>query len=83
MAKLKIPFLIILAIMLVTAALNPGTRLADTITWIFLALAVIHLIEFFVVFKVLRTAGGSMFNHFVQTIFFGAIYWMPIKQSAQ
>lgn len=83
MTKQKMGGLALYALMLVMLIMNPGSTLASVILWIFLALAVIHSIEFIMVFGVLRKAGGSMFNHFVQTFLFGFMHWKPIKQQLQ
>lgn len=39
-----------------------------------------HLVEFFVNRSLFEKAGGSMGNHFVQTMIYGLFYWQPIKE---
>jgi hypothetical protein len=47
---------------------------------IFAFLFVAHLAEFFVKRDVLKRAGGSMGNHFVQTLIYGLFHWKPIEE---
>ena len=47
---------------------------------IFAFLFVAHLAEFFVKRDVLQRAGGSMGNHFVQTLIYGLFHWKPIEE---
>ena len=62
------------------AAAFAGTRLSSIITWIFVVLAVIHLLEFALKFQTLQKAGGSMAGHFVQTMLFGIAHWRPLER---
>ncbi len=41
---------------------------------------VAHTGEFFVNRSLFERAGGSMGHHFVQTLIYGLIHWLPIKQ---
>ncbi len=61
----------------------PGSTTAQVIAWVFVALAVIHILEFVVMLKVMQVAGGSMINHFLQTLLFGFMHWQPLKQKSQ
>lgn len=63
--------------LIVTALLNPETQVAQWIVWFFIALLVAHLAEFFLKKDVMQAAGGSMGNHFIQTMIFGFIHWKP------
>lgn len=74
---------IVLAIYLVLAAVGfamAGTQTATIIGWIFVVLLVAHVAELLLVFKLLRSAEGSFLNHVIQTLVFGYIHWLPIKQ---
>ena len=55
---------------------SPGA--ATIILYIFIALPIIHLLEFAMVRKVLSTAGGSQGGHFLQTLVFGYVHWLPL-----
>ena len=41
---------------------------------------VAHFVEFLVNRSLFERAGGSMANHFVQTMIYGLFHWTPIKQ---
>jgi len=47
--------------------------------WLIAILAVAHLAEFVVKRDVMVRAGGSMGNHFVQTMIYGFFHWKPIE----
>lgn len=44
------------------------------------ATLVAHIVEFVAVRSMLKSAGGSMGRHFVQTLIYGLFHWMPIKK---
>jgi uncharacterized protein YhhL (DUF1145 family) len=48
---------------------------------VFALLFVAHLAEFFVKKEVLTKAGGSMGNHFVQTLIYGMFHWQPLEDA--
>ncbi len=39
-----------------------------------------HVVEFFVHRSLFERAGGSMSHHFVQTLIYGLMHWVPIKE---
>lgn len=45
----------------------------------FWAMALAHVAEFFVKRSVLEKAGGSMVQHFVQTLIYGLFHWKPLE----
>ncbi len=55
---------------------------ANIIMWIFIALPIVHLLEFGLMYRVLKSAGGSMSNHFLHTLLFGYVHWLPLKKKA-
>lgn len=55
---------------------------APLIGKIFLVLAGIHLLEFFAVWKLLKSAPGHMAGHFLQTLLYGFLHWLPLKKGA-
>ncbi len=69
--------------LMVLAALLVGGTTAQIITWIFIALAAVHLLEFAMMFKLLSGADGSMPMHFLQTLLFGFIHWKPLKDQGE
>lgn len=64
--------------LIVVALLNPGTQISQWVVWLFIALLIVHLVEFFLKKDVMQAAGGSMGHHFVQTMLFGFIHWKPL-----
>ncbi len=64
--------------LIVAALLNPGTQISQWIVWLFIALLIAHVFEFFLKKDVMQAAGGSMGHHFVQTMLFGFIHWKPL-----
>lgn len=43
-------------------------------------LVVAHLAEFFMNYALFQKEGGSMANHFIQTMIYGLFHWTPIKE---
>ena len=48
--------------------------------WILGLSFAVHIVEFFVNLPLFRRAGGSLANHFFQTLIYGLFHWTPIKQ---
>jgi uncharacterized protein YhhL (DUF1145 family) len=46
----------------------------------FFGMALAHVVEFFVKKSVLETAGGSMGQHFLQTLIYGLFHWKPLEE---
>ena len=40
-----------------------------------------HLVEFLVKRPVMQAAGGSMAEHFVQTMIYGLFHWKPLEDA--
>ena len=83
MSMQKIGTLVLYAAMVVVMFSLQGSTMATVIAWVFVVLAVAHLAEFFLVLSLLKSAPGSMGGHFVQTMLFGFMHWMPIKKSME
>ena len=49
-------------------------------TWSFFGIAVIHCVEFVAKKSVMEQAGGSMGNHFFQTLIYGLFHWKPLEE---
>ena len=47
---------------------------------VFGLLVVAHVVEFFMNLELFKREGGSMMNHFVQTLIYGLFHWTPIKE---
>lgn len=63
------------------AAMLLGSGWIATIgQWAFGLTFVAHLVEFIVHRKLFERAGGSMRDHFVQTMIYGLFHWTPIKE---
>lgn len=42
-------------------------------------IALVHVVEFLVKRSVLEKAGGSMGQHFLQTLIYGLFHWKPLE----
>ena len=71
----------ILYIAAVLAMLFTDGGLATAGRWILIILAVAHFAEFIVKRDVMKRAGGSMGNHFVQTMIYGFLHWKPLEDA--
>ena len=80
MSTTKWVMLAIYLVMVCAAVVLAGTRVSSIIVWTFIALAVIHLLEFAVKLRALRNAGGSLLNHFIHTLLFGIVHWRPLER---
>ncbi|MBW2243481.1 MAG: hypothetical protein JRH01_15980 [Deltaproteobacteria bacterium] len=50
--------------------------------FVFWATLIAHIVEFFVKRSVMEAAGGSMANHFCQTLIYGLFHWKPLEEEA-
>ncbi|MFK7894608.1 MAG: hypothetical protein AB8G23_02165 [Myxococcota bacterium] len=48
--------------------------------WTFWLLIVVHFAEFVLKRDVFKQVGGSMGNHFVQTMIYGLFHWRPLEE---
>ncbi len=48
--------------------------------WAFGLTFAAHIVEFLVFRSLMQRAGGSMMDHFVQTMIYGFFHWTPIKE---
>ncbi len=78
----KILMSLIILVLVAVALLNPGTQISQWIGWTFIVLLVVHFVEFLLKRHVMQAAGGSMLNHFLQTMLFGIIHWRPLAQDS-
>ena len=53
--------------------------LATAANFAFLSILLVHVVEFFLKKGVLEKAGGSMGQHFLQTMIYGLFYWKPLE----
>lgn len=67
----------------IAALLCPEHLIADIALWFFGLLPIVHLLEFLIIRKMLLHVGPSMTHHFVQTMIFGYVHWLPIKQNSE
>lgn len=72
--------LVIYAAMAACLVLMPGTQAAQIISWTFIILLVVHVLEAIAMFRVLSAAPGSLAGHIVQTLLFGIVHWKPLRQ---
>jgi hypothetical protein len=56
------------------------TIVVAIVQWVFIGLLVIHLLEFLMVYKLLKASPGPMAAHFIHTLVFGFVHWLPIKK---
>ena len=53
---------------------------ASVARFAFWAMAIAHVVEFFVKKSVLEKAGGSMGQHFLSTLVYGLAHWKPLEE---
>jgi len=53
--------------------------IAGVARFVFWALALVHIVEFFVKKSVMEKAGGSMGQHFLETLIYGLFHWKPLE----
>jgi hypothetical protein len=56
------------------------TIVVAIVQWVFIGLLVIHLLEFLMVYKLLKASPGLMAAHFIHTLVFGFVHWLPLKK---
>jgi hypothetical protein len=52
---------------------------ASLATFGFWGIALVHVVEFFVKRSVMERAGGSLGQHFLQTLIYGLFHWKPLE----
>jgi len=70
---------LVLWLVLVVSMLFGGGWLAGVARLAFWVLLLVHVVEFFVKRSVMEKAGGSMGQHFVQTLIYGLFHWKPLE----
>lgn len=65
--------------LLLAGMLFGGDRIANLASYAFAGLVLVHVAEFFVKKSVLEKAGGSMGQHFLQTLIYGLFHWKPLE----
>ena len=83
MTKNKWAGIVIYLVLAAVAVIYAGTSIAQWILWIFIVLLITHFAEFLLKRQVMQAAGGSMLNHFVQTMLFGFVHWKPLENKGQ
>lgn len=53
---------------------------ATAANYAFVGIALVHVVEFFVKKGVMERAGGSMGQHFLQTLIYGLFHWKPLEE---
>lgn len=81
MTTTKWQALAVYGLMAIASAVFSTTVVVTIIEWIFIGLLVVHLLEFFMVYKMLKAAPGPMANHFLHTLVFGFVHWLPLKKN--
>jgi hypothetical protein len=76
----KITKSLLIAVLISVALLNSGTQLSLWLGWTFVVLLAVHFVECLVKRHVMQAAGGSILNHFLQTMLFGIIHWRPLAR---
>ena len=80
MSPAKIVLLVIYAVLVALAVLQAGTPTGQWSLNILLILAVMHLIECAIFFRVVRAAGGSLAQHLLNVFLFGVIHVNEVRQ---
>ena len=72
--------LAVYGLMAIASAVFNTTIVVTIVEWIFIGLLVVHLLEFLMVYKVLKASPGPMAGHFLHTLVFGFVHWLPLKK---
>jgi uncharacterized protein YhhL (DUF1145 family) len=75
------PALVVLWIACALAFVLPESGWTGPGQMLFIGLVVVHAIEFLVFLPKLRSAGGSLGHHFVQTMLFGFIHLRGVQST--
>jgi len=65
---------------LVAGMVFGGGGLATAARFAFWGIVLVHVAEFFIKRPVMEKAGGSMGQHFVQTLIYGLFHWKPLEE---
>lgn len=60
----------------------PNTLIAQAALWLLVVLAVVHVLEFVLLYRFFVAEKGAMSRHFFHTLLFGFVYWLPLKRKA-
>jgi predicted acyltransferase len=80
MTTTKWQALAVYGLMAIASAVFNSTIVVTIIEWIFIGLLAVHLLEFVMVYKVLKASPGPMAGHFLHTLVFGFVHWLPLKK---
>lgn len=81
MTTTKWQALAVYGLMAIASAVFNTTVVVPIVQWVFIVLLVVHLLEFFMVYKLLKASPGPMAGHFIHTLVFGFVHWMPLKKN--
>jgi hypothetical protein len=73
--------LAVYGLLAIASAVFNTTIVVTVVQWVFIVLLIVHLLEFFMVYKVLKASPGPMAAHFLHTLVFGFVHWLPLKKS--
>jgi len=68
-------------VLLLVGMLFGSGWVATAASYLFFGMALIHVVEFVLKRGVMERAGGSLFEHFVQTMLFGLLHWKPLEDA--
>ena len=74
--------ILVMWLVLLAGMVFGGGGLARASRIVFFAIALVHVVEFFVKRRVMEKAGGSMAQHFLQTLVYGFVHWKPLEEQA-
>lgn len=80
LAGLKIGLLLVWAGLFATLFIESDHPLVQWGPWLLLAMAVAHVVEFFIFKSTFAQTRGSMFKHFMSTFLFGGLHYAEVKQ---
>ena len=80
MSVAKISLLAIYVVLVALAILQAGTATGDWSLNILIILAVVHVLECAIFFRVVKAAGGSLAQHLLNVFLFGIIHVNEIRQ---
>ena len=81
MSVVKTGLLVLYAILIALMVTQAGTTAAAVAQWLLVALAVAHLIEVLVYFKLCQQAGGSLALQLLNVFLFGVVQVRTIQRT--
>lgn len=75
----KIALIIIWLLLITVQIFPPFSGVANGAILLFKLLVVVHFVEFFFYLPLFNKIKGSLLNHFIQVMIFGALYYWQVR----